>query len=371
MAEAMSEAAPPSERDLARIVLRRSLGVRTGDNVTIETWSDTLRWATPFVAEARKAGAHPLLLYEDEGTYWDSVTNAKPTVLGTVGAHEWNALAKTNAYVFFFGPSEWPRYDDLPPRLAGRLLSYNPEWYRRAAKARLRGARMWIGRTSRRSAERFGVDLEAWRRELLKASLVAPETMRRTGSRIGRRLLTGRTLRIAHPNGTELQLRLKRYPVQLDDALVDAMDIRAGNNVAVIPGGVVGVSVDESFGEGTVVGNRTVYQRRGPADDGRWTFRGGRLVEYGYGRGGEHFETEYRKAPKGRDWPGYFSIGLNPDLSMSPQMEDQELGAVIVRVGGNRFSGGRNPCPFSSWLAVRGADVSVDGHPIATNGRLV
>jgi len=138
----------------------------------------------------------------------------------------------------------------------------------------------------------------------------------------------------------------------------------------VIPGGVVGVSVDESFGDGTVVGNQTVNLGGGPAGDARWTFRDGRLASYAYGRGAEHFEKPYRAAPKGRDKAGYLSIGLNPDLFMSPQMEDQELGAVTVRIGGNKFNGGRNPCPFLSWVVIRGADVSVDGHSLVKEGKL-
>jgi len=336
----------------------------------IESWSESMPWAKSFVTEARRIGAHPMTLYEDEPEYWDALKGGKPGSFGTVGSHEWAALAKTNAYIFFFGPNEWPRYDDLPDKAVERALAYNGEWYRRAAKAKLRGARMYLGRTSQRAADHFGVDLDTWRNELVKGSLVPPATLHRTGQQVGRRLLSGKRVSISHPNGTKLELRLKHYPIQLDDGLVDAADLKAGNNVTVIPGGVVGVSVDESFGDGTVVGNQTVNLGGGPAGDARWTFRDGRLASYAYGRGAEHFEKPYRAAPKGRDKAGYLSIGLNPDLFMSPQMEDQELGAVTVRIGGNKFNGGRNPCPFLSWVVIRGADVSVDGHSLVKEGKL-
>lgn len=366
----MNATAGDPVQQMARVVLRDTLRVRPGENVTIEAWSGSVPWARTFVAEARRIGAFPMTLYEDEEEYWNAVRSGKLGSLGKVGGHEWAALAKTQAYVFFFGPSEWPRFEELPDRVRSRVQAYNAEWYRRAARAQLRGARMFLGRTSPRAAEVFQVDLGRWRDELVRASLVPPTTMRRLGRKVGRRLLQGKNVRISHPNGTDLTLRLRHYPVQLDDGLVDAEDVRAGNSLTWMPSGVVGVAVDETFGEGKIVGNRAVYPSGGPTEEGQWTVQDGRLQNYSYGSGAEHFEKPYQEAPKGRDRPGFLSIGLNPEISMSPQMEDQELGAVTVRIGGNKFNGGRNPCPFLSWLVVRGADVSVDGRPIVTGGKI-
>lgn len=359
----------PLER-MARVVLRDTLRVRPGENVTIETWSGSLPWAKPFVAEARRIGALPMTLYENEEIFWKTVNSGKLGSLGKVGGHEWAALGKTHAYVFFFGPGESSRFDELPERVRSRVEAYNPEWYRRAARAKLRGVRMYLGRTSARAADVFRVSLDRWREELVRATLVPPASMSRAGKKIGQRLLRGKTVHLSHPNGTDLTLRLRHYPLQLDDGLVDAEDLRAGNNLTWMPSGVVGVGVDERFGEGKVVGNRTVYLSDGPAEGGEWTLREGRLRSYSYGQGAENFETPYGEAPRGRDQPAFFSIGLNPEISMSPQMEDQELGAVSVRIGGNKFLGGRNPCPFLSWLVVRGADVSIDGRLVVRGGKL-
>jgi hypothetical protein len=52
-------------------------------------------------------------------------------------------------------------------------------------------------------------------------------------------------------------------------------------------------------------------------------------------------------------------------------MEDQERGAVLLRLGGNRLSGGKNASPFSTWTAITGADVSIDGRPVVQSGALV
>lgn len=360
------------DRQVAHQVLTQTLRIKPGENVTIEAWSETLPWALPFVQEARKLGARPLMLYEDEASFWDALEAGDARGRGTVGSHEWKTLEESDAYVFFFGPSEWPRYDELSDKKTEGVTAYNAEWYARAAKAKLRGARMYIGRSSARSAAQWGVDLRGWREALQRGALASPQEMHRLGTRLSGPLRRGKVVRVTHPNGTDVRFRLDGFPVQLDDALVDAADVRTGNNMASIPGGVVGVAVDHTTAKGTAVGNHTVYPNSGPADGISWTFGRGRLTDYRYKRGQAEFAKAYRAAPKsGRDRLGYFSIGLNPVLSGCPQMEDQELGAVMLRVGGNSFAGGKNPCPFGSWMVVSGADVTIDGKTVVRGGAIV
>jgi leucyl aminopeptidase (aminopeptidase T) len=368
----MPDSSPEQAEKLARNVLKNTLRVRKGENVVIETWSEALPWAKPFVAEARRLGANPLLLYEDEESFWNALGSGQSRQTGRVGSHEWAALDKTAAYVFFFGPSEWPRVDELPSKNRAGLAAYNPDWYRRAAKAKIRGARMYLGRTSQLAADRWKLDLDAWREELVRSSLVPPADLYRTGSKIGQRLRMGKRVRVRHSNGTELSFRLGRFPMQLDDALVDAADVKAGNNMAAIPGGVVGVAIDHTSAVGTILGNHTTYPDSGPVTGTRWDFSDGHLTEQSYESGGAPIEAAYRKAPRaGRDRLSYFSVGLNSEITNLPQMEDQELGAVLFQLGGNSFRGGKNASPFGAWTVLKGADVTVDDRPLLEGGRIV
>jgi hypothetical protein len=50
-------------------VLRDSLRLRKGENVTIETWNSGLPFAERVGVLARKAGALPLLFFEDEDSF--------------------------------------------------------------------------------------------------------------------------------------------------------------------------------------------------------------------------------------------------------------------------------------------------------------
>ena len=61
------------EEALARVVLDWYLAVRPGDVVTVETWNHALAWARPFVVEARRRGAEPSLVLEDEEAFFRSV----------------------------------------------------------------------------------------------------------------------------------------------------------------------------------------------------------------------------------------------------------------------------------------------------------
>ncbi len=245
--------------------------------MTIESWSEAVPWAVPFVTEARRLGARPIMLYEDEPAFFEALESGSGRATGRVGDHEWRALAESDAYVFFFGPGNWPRLEEMPDRQTAGVAAYNADWYRRAAKAKVRGARMYLGRTSEAAARFFGVNLGTWRSQLQRATLESPEKMHRLGDRVGRRLRTGKEARLTHSNGTDLTFRLGGYPVQVDDALVDSGDLRAGNNMATIPGGVVGVATDHRSAEGTAVGNHDVYPGSGPASGVRWTFRDGQL----------------------------------------------------------------------------------------------
>ncbi len=368
----VSDPSPELAAKVARNVLTKTLRIHRGENVVIETWSETLPWAKPFVVEARRLGANPLLLYEDEESFWEALRTGKSRTTGRVGSHEWAALGKTSAYVFFFGPSEWPRADDLPPKNQVGVAAYNLEWYRRAAKAKIRGARMYLGRTSQLAADRWKLDLHDWQDELLRASLVPPADMHRLGTRVGERMRKGKRVKVSHSNGTEISFRLGKFPIQLDDALVDASDLKVGNNMATIPGGVVGVAIDHTSADGAVVGNHTTYPNDGPVAGARWEFVDGHLTDQSYESGGDPIKSAYAKAPRtGRDRLSYFSVGLNPELSKSPQMEDQELGAVLFHLGGNTSRGGKNASPFGTWTVVNGTDVTIDDKPLVQDGRIV
>ena len=363
---------PEVASQLARSILRKTLGVRRGEDITIESYSSTLPWANACVLEARRIGAHPILLYEDTETYWKSVDAGPAKEMGTVGQHEWGALAKTDAYVFFFGPPDREaRLRNASDKKRQQLLAYNGSWYDRAEKAKVRAARVYLGQIGEESAKRWDLDPVQWEEETIAATVADPTPMVKLGAKLAKILKTGKKVEVSHENGTDLQLRFAGRTPVVDDGVVDAADVKAGRNVTPIPSGVVTLSVDERFAEGTLQANHKSCLPRGAVHGGRWTFAGGHLKEFSYESGAERFSEAYKKRGPGGDRPGTFAIGLNPAIHDLPQMEDQIYGNVTVAIGGNGFYDGKNTnAEFGSWLSLGGGTVRIDGKTVVDAGRI-
>lgn len=360
--------------DVASVLLGSALHVKRGENVVIETWNHTLPYATACVVEARRLGARPLLFLEDEAAYWRSIDMA-PTVgkWSAVGSQEWAALAQADAFVFFPGPADRPRFRSLPLAIRSALVGYNDEWYRRAKSTKLRGARSLLGYASDAQAAVWGVGGPAWREQLVRGTVEADwKSMPSDAARAAQKLKAGKELRITGSNGSDLKLKLRgRTPIP-DDGVVAADDIKAGRNMANEPPGSVVVALDEKSAEGLVVANRPSFLPDGRVDGGQWEFKSGHLVNSWYTEGQSTFDAGYQAAPRGKDILGFFSIGINGALTGGvPQVEDQEAGAVTLGIGGNQFYGGSNRCPFFSWIVLGEATVAVDGRPLCDRGKIL
>ncbi|MCI4350084.1 MAG: aminopeptidase [Thermoplasmata archaeon] len=355
---------------MARNVLRGSLRVRKGESVTIETWTDCLPWAAAFALEARRIGAHPLILYEDEAGYWEAV-RTNPRSVGAAGAAEWAALAKSDAYVFFYGPADVPRFRALSDKAQNSATAYNPIWYTRAAKAKIRGARLSLGQVSEATARAAQVPLDLWREELIEGALQDPVKLQRESERLGRRLKSGRHVEISHPNGTRLKLRLRGREAYPGGGVVTPEMIRRGQNILNVPAGFVSVALDERVADGSFAATMPTPVIEAPATGGVWNFAGGKLTSFSYASGGDAIKDEYRKAPAGKERPGIITIGLNPALDIAPTLQDQARGTITVSVGANGFFGGSTKIPYSMYSCLRGGTLSLDGAVIVRDGRIV
>ncbi|MCI4319991.1 MAG: aminopeptidase [Thermoplasmata archaeon] len=359
---------------VAKALLGGALALKRGENLLIETWNHTLPYAAACVVEARRLGASPVLQLEDEAAYWRSFESpASSKGLGRVGAHEWAALAKSQAFVFFPGPADSPRLNALPAPERVRLQAYNGEWYRRAKAARIRGVRSMLGYATDARATQLGVSAAAWRTQLVRATIATNlKTVRADAQRAAAKLKRGKLLRVTAPNGTDVTLKLRGRSPTVDDGVVTPEDVKSGQNVTASPPGAVVVAVDERSAEGVAIANRPTFWRPGRLEGGQWEMHAGHLTNAWYTDGQATFDEAYQAAPKGKDVIGIFSIGLNPALEAGvPLVEDQEAGAVTLGLGGNANYGGSNRCPFLSWVVLGEATVAVDGVPLSDRGKLL
>ncbi|MFZ0699659.1 MAG: hypothetical protein WAN74_05675 [Thermoplasmata archaeon] len=366
----MSPSSAPPDL-LARKVLTQRIQLRPRETVTIEAWPTALPWANAFVRQARRIGAKPILLYDDEASYWEEVLSGGAPGLGRPGAHEWAALEHSNVYIYFWGPEDRSRMRALPEKTQEALTAFNAHWYEVAAKTGLRGLRMEIARATEANARYYGVRLGTWKRELVTASMRDPAVFERPSARLRRALEGGKTVRIRHPNGTDLTLALADREARsfLGRVTRETLKRRFGM-LASVPTAAVAVSVDESTAEGTIVSNRKNYLPAGPVAEGAWKFSDGRLRSARYASGGARFRGPYAAGGEGRDRPAFLEIGLEPAIHVAPELEDSELGAVTIGIGANAGYGGKSKSSFSSWLTTGGAELSVDGKVVLKGGRV-
>jgi leucyl aminopeptidase (aminopeptidase T) len=368
-------ASDPRAREMARVVLRKSLRVKRGEHVAIESWSETIEYANAFVLETLQLGARPLLFYQDEPTYWAAVAGTRPGDLARLGDHVRAAILKSDVLVTFFGPSDRERFHALPLSVCARLDAYRDALYGAAAKAGARAVQIALGRASPASARMYGVDLALWKDELVEGTSVDPATLHQRARRVARVLSRGRRIELTHPNGTRLQLGLRERRPQVSDGLVPPARPGGDWNLVQLPAGVVSVALDERVAEGTFVSNVPnsvgVFDTVGEVDGGRWTFSAGRMTRYSYHRGQDLFGESYARGGEGKDRVGVLSVGLNPKISMAPLLLDQEAGTLTLQIGRNDSAGGTNHVNWWAWLLLREGNLKVDGVDLVQAGKLV
>lgn len=362
------EGVDPSDTRLAVSVLTRSLRLRRGENVIIETWPHNVALAEEFVVQARRLGLRPMVVYEGERAFFDSQRLASLADGSAIAAPELAAIAAADGYVCLPGPADYTRWSDLPPPRKASLERWLGTWNRILRDRSVRACYLHAAIPTELTARQHGVDLAAWRRESRDASDIDPGVFRHSARRLVRRLGTGRRVRITHPNGTRLDLQLAGRTPFLEDGCVDADDLRSGRYWTGVPAGYLITALDERRAEGRFVASRASRHRRGVNPGIEWTFHNGRLISYESQDRSGAFVASYREAGRERDRPALLSIGLNPRIHDAPLLEDQGRGVVALYIGRNEDHGGRTGGSFRDYALLEGADVTVDGRTLVSAG---
>jgi leucyl aminopeptidase (aminopeptidase T) len=369
------EAAQPSklQRDVARILVSKYLRIRAGENAIVESWNHTMPLASAVVDEVRRVGAKALFLHESEDAWWRAIDRKQSRLLSDPGAPEWAALKVADVYVMFWGPGDTDRIEKLPEKVFEEAFDWNSFWYDAARKTGLRGVRMTAGFVTEGRARQWGADRAEWEESMLRACLVDPEELARTGARLGRVLAGGKRVRITHPNGTDLEVGLAGGASRVLDGRPHPRDPRYGRfgMLSFVPAGAVDVALDSTTAEGIFHANRRTNIWWSWSAGGTFEFSGGKLVSHSFQQGGDEFDRQYRSATAGKDRASALSFGLNAAVQNVPNLEKVERGCVSLQIGANKNLGGTNRSSFFTWISLAGSEIEVDGTPVIRAGRLL
>lgn len=354
----------PPEEALARVVLERYLRLRRGEALTIEAWSHALRWGRAAVVEARRRGAVPTLIVEDEPAFFRSIA-----AVGARGVRRPGPPSR-GAYLYFPGPEALPRLRGLPAPDRDRLLArHDRAWWQRARRAGVRALEVAVANATESTAELLGVDRGEWEADLRRAILVDPGRLERVGAGLGRRLGRARSLTVEHPNGSRLAAERAPRPAVVD---VGRPDPASGRVWSRVPAGLLVLPLRPGSAEGVWETNRPTVDRFADppvAVGARLRFDGGRLVEYAVDRGGEPIAAAIARLGRGRVRAMALTVGLNPRIGAAPELPELAEGTVGLWLSERPFRPD-GPRPRFSFVApLAGADVAVDGRPWLRAGR--
>ena len=355
--------ARPDADTLARVVLDRYVRLRPGEPVTVETWSHGLPWARALLVEARRRGAPSRLVLEDEPAFFRALGSGGGASIAPPGPER-------GVHLYLPGPEAFPRLLGLPARELDALVTrHDRSWWSDARRRRTRAFRLAVGEATPSAAERFGVDRAMWEAELIGASTVDPARLARAATGLRRRLGRGRRLRIRHPNGTEL-LAVRDPRGTFAD--LGQSDPGTGLVWARLPAGLLVLPLRRGLTDGTWEANRPSYDRYAQpplALGGRFTLRAGRLAEFAFDRGGEPFAAAQARLGRGRVRAVALTVGLNPAISMTPELQELAEGTVGLLLGESPYHPHRARPRFAYLTPLADAEIDVEGRPWLRPGR--
>lgn len=337
---------------VASKLLDKTLALKKGESITIETWDNGLKFALEVVRQARKMGAIPLLVLEDEETYLKGLAESPKESIGVMGKHEYGLVAGSDAYVFIPGPPLGVFYKGISRDQYTAATKYNPSWYKAAEKAKLRGARMAFGYAGRDYVKLLGKSEKEIVAAQLDAALADFGKISESGRAIASRLQDGREVVV---RGESARLTFKiRGDTEVEDGMVDKTDLKEGMSMAYIPPG----SVLKDIAKGSAVGKVRVTRSPstgGMVEDALLEFEKGKLKRWSSEKS---MDALNQAAGKGGLPLLYFSVGLNPRMKYGFGLDRFVKGAVCLY-------------GFGFTAVCRKATVSVGGRKILGEGRLL
>ncbi|MFZ1023009.1 MAG: hypothetical protein WAN87_02600 [Thermoplasmata archaeon] len=369
----MPETPSKLQRDAARNIVTKYLKVRAGENAIIESWNHTMPMASAMVDEVRRVGAKVLFEYNDEDAWWRAIDRGQVKLLGQSSAPEWSALKAADVYVNFWGPGDAIRIEKDTEDALDDAFAWNGPWYEVARKAGLRGVRMTAGFVTEGRARKWGLDRAQWEESILRASLIDPEEMAKSGARLSKALSRGNKVRITHSNGSDLEIALARVAPRLTDGRPHPYhtgDSPSGM-LQQVPAGTLDVALDSKTAEGSFHANRRTNIWWNWHAGGTLEFADGKLTSYSFEDGEEDFTRRYKSGTAGKDRTSVLKLGLNPAVKDVPNLETVEGGSVSLQIGGNRGLGGTNGSTYFTWFSLAGAEIAIDGIPVIRAGKFL
>lgn len=355
----------------AKRIVQDVLNLRPGENLTIEAWEHELPFAKEIKLQARKMGANVLLYIEDDANYFKLAEGGFEKNLGRMGKHEWSLLENSDAYVFFPGPSDAGRQSRLESKKRKAAQAYNFEWYKRASKAGVRGARIRTAYATPNRAKMLGFDSQKWRENVLNAIEVDFRKIDGLGKKLAFLFKHGNNVKIKAPGGTSLRMDLSGVTPHLYSGV---MSKPPGYNVFAcvmnIPGSELDIVPKTNSVEGTVFFDRPVFDGGNRIEGLKWKFQKGMLVDYSARKNLTFFKKGYEQAKGDKGKVGVLVLGLSPKLEYGYNSDMHVEGSLTIGIG-SLGEGDKNKTDYQFVATLSKATLTLDDTKVLEGGKLL
>ena len=357
--------------NIAKKVINESLQVKEDEQVLIQTWPHTIDLSNALAFEAYQAGAIPVVTLDTDDLFLNYVSKVPEEYYTKTPKAFLALLDNVDVSVTLFGPKDPNIYKAVPGERMAKAFESAKPIMKKLEDRKIRTINLPVGYLTTERARNYGLDLTTWRNNFDQALDADMMKVSELGKKVSLQLRNAKKVQITHSNGTNLAFTLGNRPVYVRDGIIDPEDVSRGNYSEYLPSGTVIVAPDETSTEGEIVFDQPQAFLGKMVKGLRLVFKNGKLVSYDAKENGDAFAGLYNGATGDKDRIASFSIGLNPNAKYIGMFGDELVqGGITIGIGYNKDIGGKNDTTIGYAQTITRANVTVDGKPLVTNGKI-
>jgi leucyl aminopeptidase (aminopeptidase T) len=357
---------------IARYIVEKSAKVQEGELVVIKCGETELGLAQKIAVAIGSIGGHPMIQYYSDEMLrnWYKQVPEKYDTFRDEWLWKLNEVADV---VINFQSNDPAVFNNIDEK---RLNAWDEVNFGNMESLKKRGARVVnIGNDLfpiESRAKILGVKVPYWEQEFWKGVLTDSYLLSQKGSHLKNILQNASIIRITHPNGTDINLRLTNSKIVVTDGttILDANN-KDEMNITWLPGGEVTMGIDPERTEGRMILDRFFFD--GEEIKGlELNFSQGRLLTINSQSKNHNrlYNILQISLPLSAKATG-LKFGTNPNLKdprLKPLMGE---GMISLSMGSNVLLGGDIDLPFLVFYSLSGSTVYVDDEIVIKSGMLV
>lgn len=357
--------------EFAKSLIYKSMKLKKGDMVWIESGDYNLELAETIAVELKKMGAFPIIQATTDRYTLKMMEESPLEHLGMPRNKE--ALMKSIIDAFIYlepseDPATWAEID--PVKNAAWQMSRMPinRIYRE------KGVKLCLVLTpTDKMAFAYGVKPEYYHRRVWSAAMTPPEELYKRGKAFKEFMKDGDRVRITTEKGTDLSFSIRDRGIIICNGEELEENYETCRFNLNIPGGEVFTTMVEDTTEGVAVFDK-VFIDGELVRDLKLFFKKGKVVDYDARSGVEYFKGMYETFTPQDKVAAEFGIGINPRIKKvigCLSTDEKIAGTIHIAIGDNASYGGQNEAPVHFDMIMSKPDVYIDGRLMMKRGKPV